>query len=770
MSLVGTVAGSIRIVDRLGAGGMGEVYLGVDERLGRRVAVKTIRRERQASASARARFLREAQILSQLEHPSICRIYEYIEADERDLIVLELVQGADLEQAQRDGLSEREKLAIAEQIAAALVAAHSLSVVHRDLKPENVIITPSGETKVLDFGLARFARTTELQASGPDAISGAGLDPGPLTVTADGGVMGTPRYMSPEQARGEEVTAASDMYSFGLVLQELFTGTSPYAGVAADVLPNKIMWGETLPVTGVDRDLAALIGRLKELQPSQRPSAEATAERLAWIRDRPRRRLRQLATALVAASLVLAAVLSSVGLIQARRSLHREQQARREAEAVSSFLETMLASADPGEAGIDVRVIDVLDQAAARVDRSLAEHPVERAAALHTLGTTYKALGAYQPARESLQRAHRIRRRELGPDHPSSLETLDRLAIVVAAQGQYGEAVTLHRQALEHRSRVLGDDHEDTMSSCDHLASALNKVGRYEEAEALHRRMLAWSVAERGARHPDTLSCQNNLATVLERRGKLTEALELHRTVLDARLQVLGREHPQTLSSTGNLAIVLAKTGEDEEAEQLFRRTLELKTGVLGPTHPETLAAMGNLGAMLSRREKYAEAVELQRRTLAAMEQALGRDHPRTLAAVGNLARALAGLGELDEAERLFRDAWTRLSTAVGPSHLSTLGTLNGLANVLQLGGELAEAERLQRDCLRLHRQTLGDEHPSTLGTAANLASILEDLGRRDAAAALTRESLAVAGRTLGPDHSLTERLRRLQASLEGSS
>src|SRR6187200_2114020 len=151
-----------RVLERLGEGGMGEVYVGIDETLKRRVALKAIRVEHRLDSVSKARFLREARILSQLDHPNICRVYDFIEGDGRDWLVMELIEGKSLQVALRDRLDPAAKMKIAEQIAAVLMATHAAGVVHRDLKPGNVMLTRGTHVKVLDFGLAH-----ELSLEGP---------------------------------------------------------------------------------------------------------------------------------------------------------------------------------------------------------------------------------------------------------------------------------------------------------------------------------------------------------------------------------------------------------------------------------------------------------------------------------------------------------------------------------------------------------------------------------------------------------------------------
>src|SRR6266540_3140610 len=257
MNTNGLRYGHIRVEGILGQGGMGDVYEGFDERLTRRVALKVLHPDARPDGEARTRLIREARTLSQLDHPNICRIHDFIEEGQSDVLVLELIDGRTLEQAVEGGLSAAEKLRIARDVASVLVAAHRAGIIHRDLKPENVMLTKSGQVKVLDFGLARWleqksksgrvrglssgAQATRLRVAAPDdqalggdpdttAIMGHAVShtTPSVSATAYGVTVGTPMFMSPEQARGEDLTTASDMYSFGLMLQAMFTGRDPY--------------------------------------------------------------------------------------------------------------------------------------------------------------------------------------------------------------------------------------------------------------------------------------------------------------------------------------------------------------------------------------------------------------------------------------------------------------------------------------------------------------------------------------------------------------
>src|ERR1700689_3238861 len=240
MSLTsGTRLGPYEIQSPLGAGGMGEVYRARDTRLERTVAIKVLNAQLLASTELRARFEREAKVISQLQHPNICVLHDVGNEGRIDYLVMEFLQGESLAERLRKGpLSPEQILTIAIEIADALEKAHRAGVVHRDLKPGNVMLTKSG-AKLLDFGLAKPLGATV--ASGSKGSSSASVfaaaltqtmtSPSPATpLSTAGGVIGTVQYMSPEQIQGVEADARSDIFSFGVMLFEMVTGKRSFEG------------------------------------------------------------------------------------------------------------------------------------------------------------------------------------------------------------------------------------------------------------------------------------------------------------------------------------------------------------------------------------------------------------------------------------------------------------------------------------------------------------------------------------------------------------
>jgi len=218
----GTRLGHFEILRKIGAGGMGEVYLAEDTRLGRQVAIKILPAELAADARRRTRFAREARAASALSHPNIAHIYDVGEEDGTHFIAMEYVEGPDLgKRLAVAPLSQEALLDIAIQVAGALEEARGKGIIHRDIKPANIALTARGEVKVLDFGLAKLTLPLESDSAGPAAT---------LSQTAEGSVLGTAYYMSPEQAQGREIDTRSDLFSLGSVLYEMVTGRRPFEG------------------------------------------------------------------------------------------------------------------------------------------------------------------------------------------------------------------------------------------------------------------------------------------------------------------------------------------------------------------------------------------------------------------------------------------------------------------------------------------------------------------------------------------------------------
>ena len=276
--LTSTSVGRFEIVGLLAAGGMGEVYHAHDPELGRELALKFLPSHATADEAALDRFVREACSASALNHPNIVTIYDIGEAGARRFIAMELVRGRTLATLAGTPLPVETVAHIGAQAARALAVAHAAGIVHRDVKPENIMVREDGYVKVLDFGIARLARG---ETAGLESRAGP---------TSVGGVVGTPRYMSPEQACGDRVDTATDIFSLGIVLYELLTAKHPFEDAAGVAILWALLTRGVVPpsrlVAGVPDELDALLLQMLEQDPRRRPQAGSVDEALSRLAER----------------------------------------------------------------------------------------------------------------------------------------------------------------------------------------------------------------------------------------------------------------------------------------------------------------------------------------------------------------------------------------------------------------------------------------------------------------------------------------------------
>jgi serine/threonine-protein kinase len=267
--MIGNTVSHYTVLEKLGAGGMGEIYKAQDTRLNRFVAMKVLSTANAGDVERRRRFVQEAQAASALNHPNIITIHDVVSTDGLEFMVMEFVSGVTLDDLiPKHGLNVQKSLDIAVQIADALQTAHAAGIVHRDLKPANVMVTGTGLVKVLDFGIAKLTGPSRAAKNTDETL------PIDSPMTTEGSILGTVSYMSPEQAQAKTVDPRSDIFSFGLVVYEMLTGQKAFSGDSALSTLSSILRDEAKPigelVQGVPPELEQIVQRAMRKEPDQR--------------------------------------------------------------------------------------------------------------------------------------------------------------------------------------------------------------------------------------------------------------------------------------------------------------------------------------------------------------------------------------------------------------------------------------------------------------------------------------------------------------------
>jgi len=760
--------GPYRLLELIGLGGMGEVWLSEQLEPRRKVALKVIK----AGMDTRqviARFQSEAQALALMDHRAIAKVLDAGSTPEgRPYFVMEYVAGVSItEYCDAHALPTRARLELFLEVCEGVQHAHQKALIHRDLKPSNILVSVvdgKAQPKIIDFGIAKAIgyRLTEK-----------------TLFTEFGEVIGTPDYMSPEQAdtSGQDVDTRTDVYSLGVVLYQLLTGELPHdstdlrsgshqelrrilqdeepprpsarvttdgAAIEAakrrgtdpdglhrhlkgdlDSIVMKALEKERDRRYGSPSELAADIARHLHNEPVVARPASAAYRVRKYIR---RHRVRVGLVAGLAVLLVGFAV--TMGLEARRTALERDRanaerdRARREREAsdkVSAFLANMLADVKPKELG-DALWRDLHDRVGS-AGRSRGAPESKTAEALASLDRALVGVNSTETAlhlldEQILARAGRTIEQEMGGEPKIAGRLEHTLGQTYLSLGLHGPAEQHARRALDIRREAFGPEDPETLRSAASLANVYLHEGKMADAEKLQRETLEVMRKVLGPAHRDTIWSMGNLASIYFNEGRHPEAEKLFLETLAATRAVLGPEHPGTLATMGNLALVYWNEGRADEAQKLNFEVLETHRRTLGPEHPETLHGMNNIADGFRDRGRYAEAEKLFRETLEISQRVLGPEHPDSLLYAANLGNTYADEGRYDEAEKVLVGCLETKRKVLGPDHPYTLDTLANLARVYDGQGHYADAAKLGREAVNgwerlkvTDRDELADAH-----------------------------------------------------------
>jgi len=608
------------IIRVLGQGGMGAVYLAEQDKPRRTVALKVIRSDR-VSAATLKRFDYEAELLASLRHPGIAAVYEVgnFEFDGATVpyFAMEYIAGARslTAYANEHEVGIRDRLSLFMKVCEAVHHGHQRGVIHRDLKPANILVDEQGETRIIDFGVARGS--DEHRAS--------------QTMQTDAGqIVGTLQYMSPEQCNGSGVDVRSDVYALGAVLYQLLAGRLPY-DIREMNLAEAITTVTKTPVEPISTfvpatngDLSVIVGKsLEKNQTDRYQSVSQLAEDIRrFLSDEPilakptspfgllrkwMKRNRELSVALstAAALLIITTTVLAARIIAAERkavqNLRLAETNLIAAEEGIELVGQMLKFESPnGESRIRSGMVDIevlLDDAVASIEASPPELPGTEAAFRELMGVGYIALRSTEKAKSQLQRVLEVRR-ETGPS-PELAEAMHELARAHYWAGEYDQALPLYSEALELRRSIYKGDHAETAYSLTHLAATRLRLGDKESAKELYEEALAMRRRIYGAEHTQIAASLNNVGNMRLALGDLEQAERSLRESLQMISRLKAGNSIEVSNASNNLARVLLRRGNHAEAIGLYRKALDIRETRLKPTDGRVWASRLGLAASL---------------------------------------------------------------------------------------------------------------------------------------------------------------------------
>ena len=757
--------GPYAIRQEAGRGGMGRVFVAerADGRFQRKVALKVLASPL-ATETERERFQNEADLLARLEHPNIARLYDAGVERGTPYLVMELVEGTRIDDyADAEGLDVGRRLRLFERVCAAVQHAHQKLIVHRDLKPSNILVDARGEVKLLDFGIAQF------RADG----------------ATEGMVVGTmtPAYASPEQSRGEPVTAATDVYSLGVVLHELLLGRRPNPDFTR--APEATGWTETTSPVELDPatfrdvsrslrgDLESILGRALAIEPGQRyPSAQALLDDLVRFRRTEPVAAREATRRYVVERFVMrnrAAVILSVvlgtGVMAGMAGVawqgrvaaierDRAERAAARAEEVTDFLTGVFNVAAPGDGppADEIPAREILDMGARRIEGDLAEDRLLQAEMMSVLGLVYRGLAVDSTAESMLVGALDRLRAEHGDEDPEVLDAQLELAELFANR---------HDRTAEHEMRAvqLFDDvvvRAERSPSEPRVQAALTRAlsglgstyllfAEGEAGEARDRLERAVTLGESLGDLDLIGQAKHYLAWWHMGAANTEEAERLYHEALDALTERWGPTGEATLGTLSQIGWFYEGLARYPEAEEYLERAVRLRRDVYGDTHPRVANSLLGLGLVRLRSGNYAAGEEALRETLEisgpfSSDADLATNYSW-------LAQTIAGQGRFAEANEEFERALSAAPAAQSGRILNDYGVF------LRDRGQPAAAETRFFEAWQSYTTTFGPDHPYTAMVLGNLGGVQTAQGKHDEAAESLAQAVSVMETAWGEDN-----------------
>ncbi len=733
------------IIDHIGEGGMGSVYEARQQNPDRSVALKVIKRGMDTKQVI-ARFEAERQAIAMMDHPNIAQVFDAgTTEDGRPFFAMEFVRGVSIiEYCQTHTLNFHARLDLFVQVCRAIQHAHQKGIIHRDIKPSNVLVTEVDGTpvpKIIDFGIAK---ATDARLNTKTAI------------TIHGQLVGTPAYMSPEQTKlnNQHVDTRTDIYSLGVLLYELLTGTTPFTDkdllskgfaemmrVINDDEPDKpstrlITLEKQGATSAIDQkndsrklgsllqgDLDWIVMKCLEKNPDRRyESASALAQDIARfmhnepVEARPptrsyqiqkyiqRHRGQVIAGAAVMGVLLLGIAGTTIGMIWAldeqanakQSAVVAENEAQTAEEIVEFLLTDLLGAADPARMeDRDLTVRQAVSIASESIEGKFADRPGVEARVRLTIAQTLEQLGVFDQAEPHHRRQLEIYRSLEGEAGNDTINAMHSLASNLMYQGRFDDAIeiTLDEIAILRDSRKPSDSQLNNALSS--LGVAYLQTGQYAKAAPILEETLQAKRLSNGDLDPSTLSSIHNLAGLYGQIGQSERSLELSREAYQGRLETLGPGDPRTFGSLNLVTWMLNKLERYDEAKVILKDAIANAQARLGPTHVQTIGLIRTLANQHRKQEEFAQAEQLLTPMLAALRNTLGDKNINTFSAMRSLASDIAEQGRNDQALVLFAEALQHARAALPPSSTDLAYFISSYGASLTRSQRFEEAQSL---------------------------------------------------------------------------
>jgi serine/threonine-protein kinase len=723
-SLIGSRIAHYRIYALLAEGGMGQVYLGerTDGQFERKAAIKIL--PKGVGVEYIRRFEQERAILAGLNHPNIAHLYDAGISDTGNLyLVMELVDGDPIdEHCRTEECTIDEKISLLIELCNALAFAHGRLVLHRDIKPSNVLVSSTGQVKLLDFGIAKMIESEDEGTRGRSPM--------------------TPQYASPEQLLGDTASIASDVFQVGILMHLLLAGRTPFEELD---LPTRIRQiSEKRPVTLDDsvrqlpRDLQTILQHCLSTDPQERygdtHSLAADLQRALdgfpllirppgwasvfgkWLQ---RNKLASLSTGVLAAALLASTAWYTWSLNQSSTQAQREALV---ASQTRDLILDLLKAGDPLVAqGKDTTVMEVIDAGLASIRNAQIEDPEARVQLMHTLADVYHKLGAVRKALGLTRDAYEYSMSSLGGDHPMTWNSLGLLGATQMSTGDYvgAEAHYDELEAAFDRTGTTGHRRAELMNG---QAMLYLKTGRYEQALQKGEAAVVFARAQLGERSEPTLNAINNLSEIYRMTAQADKAIELLTSRIPVAKDALGDLHPTAIGMTLNLAGAYYARDGLERAAPLLEEVRNKNMEVYGPNHPDTIRDTIFVGALYGETGRFEEAKTLIEEGIARHTRLFGAEHPNSLRYRASLMHLLAQYGNSDAALKMCDELVPLQRNVNGKDHWFTLETRTSCASARYESGQRERGAGELRSVLADMRRVFGDDFYYAVGTAAYMA------------------------------------------------